>query len=143
MGFLFANNTFKAAKLPNDSTSQRSDDQTELGMNEIHASLKENLRALPRAAWVLFLGSFLNKFGTFVMPFLAIYMTGLGYSATQAGLAIASYGCGVLCASILGGYLGARLSQRMNRTLLRWLVIVVGFSLAAYYFADQWGLLTW
>ena len=44
--------------------------------------------------------------------------------------------------AIAGGYLGAKLSQRMNRTLLRWLVIIVGFGLAAYYFADQWGLLT-
>ena len=67
-------------------------------MNEVQATLAQNLRALPGGAWILFLGTFLNKFGTFVIPFLAIYMTGLGYSKPQAGLAIAAYGCGVLCA---------------------------------------------
>ncbi len=86
-------------------------------MNEIHASLAQNLRSLPRGAWILFFGTFLNKFGTFVMPFLAIYMTGLGYTTTQAGLAIASYGCGVLCASILGGYLADRFGRRKTIVL--------------------------
>ena len=42
-------------------------------MNETQASLRDNLRALPRGAWILFFGTFLNKFGTFVLPFLAIY----------------------------------------------------------------------
>ena len=86
-------------------------------MNEIHASLAQNLRALPRGAWILFFGTFLNKFGTFVMPFLAIYMTGIGYTIGQAGLAIASYGCGVLCASILGGYLADRFGRRKTIVL--------------------------
>ena len=56
-------------------------------MNETQTSLSENLRALPRGAWILFFGTFLNKFGTFVLPFLAIYMTRLGYTPAQAGLA--------------------------------------------------------
>src|SRR5260221_11725127 len=78
-------------------------------MNEAQATLRQNLRALPRGAWILFLGTFLNKFGTFVLPFLAIYMTGLGYTTAQAGLAIAGYVVGTLCASLLGGYLADRL----------------------------------
>jgi MFS family permease len=86
-------------------------------MNQKHDSLAENLQALPRGAWILFFGTFLNKFGTFVMPFLAIYMTGLGYTPAQAGLAIASYGCGVLCASILGGYLADRFGRRKTIVL--------------------------
>ena len=86
-------------------------------MNEIDASLAQNLRALPRAAWILFFGTFLNKFGTFVMPFLALYMTGQGYTTVQAGLSIASYGCGVLCASILGGYLADRFGRRKTIVL--------------------------
>ena len=81
-------------------------------MNEKQASLRENLRALPRGAWILFFGTFLNKFGTFVLPFLAIYMTGLGYTAAQSGLAIASYGIGTLGACLLGGWLADRLGRR-------------------------------
>ena len=32
------------------------------------------LRSFPRPVWVLFAGVFLNKFGTFVLPFLALYL---------------------------------------------------------------------
>jgi hypothetical protein len=38
-----------------------------------HPSLLASLRALPPAAWILFSGMFLNKFGGFVVPFLALY----------------------------------------------------------------------
>jgi MFS family permease len=81
-------------------------------MNAESTSLKENLRELPRGAWILFFGTFLNKFGTFVLPFLAIYMTSLGYSVPQSGLAIAGYGVGTLVASILGGHLADRFGRR-------------------------------
>ena len=75
------------------------------------------MRALPRGAWILFLGTFLNKFGTFVLPFLAIYMTRMGYSTAQAGLAIAAYGIGSLCASLIGGHLADRLGRRRTIVL--------------------------
>jgi MFS family permease len=81
-------------------------------MNECEASLAQNLRALPRGAWILFFGTFLNKFGTFVLPFLAIYMTRLGFSAAESGVAIAAYGVGTMGACILGGYLADRLGRR-------------------------------
>src|SRR5262245_30640691 len=57
------------------------------------------LRELPRPVWILYAGTFLNKFGTFVIPFLALYMTRMGFSMTQAGLAIGAYGVGLLAAS--------------------------------------------
>ncbi len=79
---------------------------------EEHASLKESLRMLPRGAWILFFGTFLNKFGTFVLPFLVIYLTRLGYTAAQAGMAIAAYGVGTLGACLLGGYLADTLGRR-------------------------------
>lgn len=81
-------------------------------MSEKQAGLVESLRALPRGAWVLFFGTFINKFGTFVVPFLAIYMTGLGYTAAQSGLAIGSYGVGTLGACLLGGHLADRFGRR-------------------------------
>ena len=86
-------------------------------MNEKDASLRENLRALPRGAWILFFGTFLNKFGTFVVPFLAIYMTRLGYSTAQAGLPIAGYGVGTLAACLLGGSLADRIGRRKTIVL--------------------------
>src|SRR5437762_4352893 len=97
--------------------AQRIEPNAEIKMNEIHASLTENLRALPRGAWILFFGTFLNKFGTFVVPFLAIYMTRLGYSAGQAGLPIAAYGIGTLGACLLGGSLADRIGRRKTIVL--------------------------
>ncbi|HYR29363.1 MAG TPA: MFS transporter [Thermoanaerobaculia bacterium] len=75
-------------------------------------TLLQNLKNLPRPAWILFAGTFVNRFGTFVMPFLAIYLTRQGYSATQAGLAIGAYGGGHIAASMLGGHLADRIGRR-------------------------------
>jgi MFS family permease len=46
------------------------------------------------------------------MPFLAIYMTRQGYSPSQAGLAVSSYGAGHIIASMLGGHLADRIGRR-------------------------------
>jgi MFS family permease len=67
---------------------------------------------LPRAAWILFAGTFLNKFGGFVVPFLTLYLTSRGYSITQAGLAVSAYGLGNLGASLLGGHLADKIGRR-------------------------------
>jgi MFS family permease len=99
-------------------------------MNANQRTLREDLRALPRAAWVLFFGTFLNKFGTFVLPFLAIYMTRLGYSVAAAGLATAAYGIGSLCASLLGGYLADRLGRRKTIVLSMFSAAVAMLSLS-------------
>jgi uncharacterized membrane protein YfcA len=40
--------------------------------------------------------------------------------------------------AIAGGYLGARVARLLNRQLVRWIVILIGFSLAAYFFYQQW-----
>ena len=75
-------------------------------------TLSARLRALPRAAWVLFAGTFINRFGGFVVPFLTLYLTGQGYSVTAAGLAVSAYGVGTLLASLVGGHLADRLGRR-------------------------------
>ena len=75
-------------------------------------SLRANLRAMPRSAWVLFAGSFVNRLGTFVLPFLTLYLTGHGYSPAQAGIAIACYGLGGLISQVAGGLVADRLGRR-------------------------------
>jgi MFS family permease len=80
-------------------------------------ALIANLRLLPRAAWVLFGGTFINRFGTFVMPFLAIYMTRQGFTPAQAGLGVSSYGGGHIVASMLGGHLADRIGRRYTIAL--------------------------
>jgi MFS family permease len=86
-------------------------------MNNANPNLITKLRALPRAAWILFLGTFLNKFGTFVIPFLAIYLTRKGFSTAEAAVALGAYGAGHFIASGLGGYLADRIGRRKTIVL--------------------------
>src|SRR5688500_8052141 len=81
------------------------------------AGIIAELRALPAAAWVLFLGIFLNRFGTFVVPFLTLYMTRKGYSLTDAAVAVGSYGVGTLLACFLGGQLADQIGRRKTIAL--------------------------
>ena len=69
-------------------------------------------RAMPRSAWVLFAGAFVNRLGTFVLPFITLYLTSRGYSAPQAGLGLAAYGVGAIAAQGVGGLLADRLGRR-------------------------------
>jgi MFS family permease len=67
---------------------------------------------MPRTAWILFAGTFVNRFGTFVLPFLTLYLTKRGYSAPQAGIAVGAYGLGGIGAVTLGGLAADRLGRR-------------------------------
>ncbi len=82
-----------------------------------HPSLRTSLRALPPAAWILFAGTFLNKFGSFVVPFLALYLTRKGYSMGQAATAIGAYGVGNMAATMLGGVMADRVGRRKTIVL--------------------------
>ena len=75
------------------------------------------LRSFPRPVWILFAGTFLNKFGTFVIPFLALYLTRQGFSLKQAGLAISAYGAGHLVACAIGGHLADSIGRRKTIVL--------------------------
>jgi MFS family permease len=74
--------------------------------------LISDLRALPRSFWVLFAGTFINRFGTFVWPFLTIYLTHRGHSPTDAGWAISGFGTGAIMGSALGGWLSDHIGRR-------------------------------
>ena len=86
--------------------------------------LRDQLRQLPAPAWTLFAGTFINRFGSFVVAMLTIYLTRNGYSASQAGLAIGVYGAGHLIASSLGGHLADRIGRRNT-------IVISMFSSAA------------
>ena len=73
---------------------------------------RDQLRSLPPAVWILLGGTFINRVGQFVMPFLVIYLTRIGYSTAKAGLALGAYGLGHVVASSLGGHLADRIGRR-------------------------------
>lgn len=75
-------------------------------------SLRGELAELPRAVWVLAVGSFVNRFGSFVVPFLVLYLTHRGYSAGEAASAVSAYAVGKIAAGPIGGLLTERIGAR-------------------------------
>ena len=80
-------------------------------------TLRGNVRAMPRPIWVLLAGTFINRFGMFVLPFLVLYLQDLGYSAPQAGIAVAMYGVGGIAAVGVGGVLADRIGRKHSVAL--------------------------
>lgn len=86
--------------------------------SEMHESMEKQAieqsskQQLPHSLWILFAGTFINRFGSFVSIFLVLYMLSRGYSAPQAGAAASAYGIGSVIASPLGGYLADWLGRR-------------------------------
>ena len=75
-------------------------------------TLAGRIRALPPAAWALFAGTFLNRFGQFVLVFLVLWLVAKGYPAARAGLAASLYGAGSIVAALVGGHLADHMGRR-------------------------------
>src|SRR5262245_38404319 len=68
---------------------------------------------LPRTFWLLCAGMFVNRCGSFVLPFLSIYLTrSRGVSVATAGVVASLYGAGAMLASVAGGTLADHLGRR-------------------------------
>lgn len=65
---------------------------------------------LSRQVWWLSFIIFINRSGTMVIPFLTRYLVKRGFTLEQAGYIMAAFGCG----SILGGFLGGKLTDRFG-----------------------------
>lgn len=74
--------------------------------------LLAHVRALPPAAWALLAGTFVNRFGSFVIAFLVLYMADRGFTPAQAGLALSLYGTGAVCAVLAGGQVADLFGRR-------------------------------
>lgn len=77
-------------------------------------SLLSQLHLLPRPFWVLVGATFVNRFGVFVVPFLALFITRNGNSAAQAGLAVAAFSVGGFLAAAMGGWMADRLGRNIT-----------------------------
>ena len=94
-------------------------------------SLATELRALPRAFWVLFGGTFINRFGTFVYPFLTILLHRRGFGYAAIGMAVGCFGLGGSLASFAGGWFADGFGRRNA-------IVLGAFSNAAFIFVLYW-----
>ena len=68
---------------------------------------------LPSAYWFLWLGILNNRLGSFVIPFLTLYLTTQrGVSVSQAALTVSLFGAGSFAAQLTGGELADRFGRR-------------------------------
>ncbi|MBF5043051.1 MFS transporter [Aggregicoccus sp. 17bor-14] len=88
---------------------------------------------LPPVYWYLWVGTFVNRLGGFVVPFLAFYLTReRGFSVAQAGLMASLHGAGAVLAAPLGGQLADRVGRRFTLVGGLWLgslaMALLGFA---------------
>ncbi|GAA3434758.1 MDR family MFS transporter [Kutzneria kofuensis] len=79
--------------------------------------VRSRLGGLPRAFWVLWTGSLVNRLGTMVLPFLSLYLTsGRQLSVATAGEILALLGVGQMFSQLIGGVLADRFGRRVALT---------------------------
>jgi MFS family permease len=88
---------------------------------------------LPRQFWFLWTGTLINRLGSFVVIFMAIYLTGARhFSQTQAGLVIGLYGVGGAIGTTVGGVLADRWGRRPTMLTAQFgaaaLMLTLGFA---------------
>src|SRR3954447_5084547 len=88
---------------------------------------------LPRQFWFLWTGTLINRLGSFVVIFLAIYLTGeRHFSSSRAGLVIGLYGVGGAVGTTVGGVLADRWGRRPTMLTAQFtaaaLMLTLGFA---------------
>jgi MFS family permease len=102
--------------------------------------IRDTAGGLPAAFWYLWTGTLVNRLGSFVIPFLAIYLTtARGFSAASAGLVLGAYGAGAAAGVLLGGVLADRWGRR--RTLLTAHLTAAAAMLAMGFARDRYPIM--
>ncbi|WP_319460386.1 MFS transporter [Micromonospora sp. RTP1Z1] len=82
-------------------------------MRTVRGWFRDTTGGLPRPFWYLWTGTLINRLGSFVLVFLAIYLTQeRGFSASQAGLVLGLWGVGGAVGTTVGGTLADRWGRR-------------------------------
>jgi MFS family permease len=95
--------------------------------------LRQATGGLPRQFWFLWTGSLVNRLGSFVVIFLAIYLTGeRHFTQSQAGLVLGLYGVGGAIGTTTGGVLADRWGRRPTMLVAQFgaaaLMLTLGFA---------------
>jgi predicted MFS family arabinose efflux permease len=83
---------------------------------------KNAYSGLSRSTWLLSLVMLVNRSGTMVLPFMTIYLTGIGFSLFKAGIVVGMFGAG----AIAGGYIGGKLTDRIGFYQIQLITLVGG-----------------
>jgi len=88
---------------------------------------------LPRAYWLLFFGTLINRIGGFVVPFLTLYLTNQrSIPISQAGLVVSLFGAGSFLAQLIGGELTDRFGRKpvlsISFLITPIFIILLGFA---------------
>lgn len=99
----------------------------------MRAFLREAAGGLPRQFWFLWTGTLINRLGSFVVIYLAIYLTqDLHFSQSQAGLVLGAYGVGGAIGTMGGGVLTDRWGRRPTMLTAQFgtaaLMLTLGFA---------------
>jgi uncharacterized membrane protein YfcA len=71
---------------------------------------------------------------------LGLAINGMAFVVFQfRGDIVWPYALAMAATSLVGGYVAAHYSRQVPGKYVRWLVIVIGFGLATYYFWKQFG----
>lgn len=82
------------------------------------AAFQRRVEGLPAPYWWLWLGTLINRAGTFIEPFAILYLTGPRHlSIATAGTVITVWGAGSVLSQPLGGYLTDRAGRRTTLSL--------------------------
>ena len=101
-------------------------------------SLFQDLRALPRPVYVIIVGQFVNRFGAFVFPFLALFLKSRHYSMGEIAVALGAISCGNLLGPLAGGYLADAIGRRNTICLS---LVTSGASILTLYGVGTYELL--
>jgi MFS family permease len=91
-------------------------------------------QTLPRVYWLVWWGTLINRMGGFVVPLLALYLTGERHlPVATAGAVVSMFGAGQALASLAGGVLADRAGRRITMLigLFGGAVMMVGLAFAA------------
>ncbi len=96
------------------------------------------LKGIPKNIWLLSAATLINRSGTMVLPFLALYFAKeLKVSVSEAGLALVAFGLGSL---ILAPFVG-RLSDRFGPlSIMKLSLFASGFMLFLFSFIDNYNI---
>ncbi|KAF0151373.1 MAG: arabinose efflux permease family protein [Ignavibacteria bacterium] len=90
----------------------------------------KGLNNIPRSVWVLSLATLINRSGTMVLPFLAIYINReIGVTPSAAGMVLMIYGFGAFLTSPFVGKLSDKIS---SLTVMRISLFATGIMIILY-----------